>query len=399
MSKKIFLAVVCSILILTGLVGIAGSQEITETPPPTVTETSRFWKCVSVDQEPLGDIELLYVNQNSANKANIFAITPQIHPIIIPGVELFLQLHSPSCFKFDVAIKDSGGNDIKHYSGQPYSPHSCDIETSGYSEEFLTNIELYAPENPGRYTIEVYDPDKTLLTTGSIEVLKPSDEIGVIETESICEIDNLNYSEIMEVPYPLIAENGAPGKIKIKIAGGDEAKVREIMKQVSMSVSPMIYVDISLNKSGALECSNNICVQDYSLSSSSTTHGIIYAWQEIPDKSGSSSVAINSNGITILDLDSLKSIKYKLENLSSVASEYVRYYEYYSSGADKEKIGTWKAIHDKIVSMINEIKKSEPALNSRKLKIMDIDSLVKFLNNSQKGIDEIVNSLTAVGYD
>ena len=54
---------------------------------------SSEWSC-SYGDPPFGDIEISYTNKDAINKAEIYAINPQKHPVIYPGGELALQLNS-----------------------------------------------------------------------------------------------------------------------------------------------------------------------------------------------------------------------------------------------------------------------------------------------------------------
>src|SRR3989338_2023345 len=95
---------------------------------------SSEWSC-SYGDPPFGDIEISYTNKDAINKAEIYAINPQKHPVIYPGGELALQLNSERCFEFTLVIKDSDGNEASRYSENPYSTYlGCDLPVGELSE-------------------------------------------------------------------------------------------------------------------------------------------------------------------------------------------------------------------------------------------------------------------------
>ncbi len=351
---------------------------------------SSEWVCTYGDS-PYGDIEITYTNEDATNKAEIHAITPQKHPIIYPGGELVLQLNSENCFEFTLVVKDYGGNEVGRYSEKPYSPYpECEIPPGGSTEgiEFLTMIVFDAPGNPGTYTLDVYDPQNVLLTTGVIEILDPTTQVSSVSRTSWCTIDDSNYTIILSVPYPVVFEPDNPGEMSVIIKGSDTSAINEMFNQMSMSISPQYAAQISLNESGSPVCSDNECRQDYSVTSSTSVSAIAYVWHE---ETSISKTAINSKGITLLDLSKLKEIKSKLDELSSTALDYV---DYYSSINDNENVMKWQDAYDKVSSISSQKSTLIPVLESREFKISDVVDLINIIEDSQQDIDETITSLS-----
>ena len=355
-----------------------------------VNAISSQWSC-GYGEPPFGNIDIIYTNENTINTAEIYAITPQKHPIIYPGGELILQLNSKNCFEYTMKVKDSSDIEILQYSEKPYSPFvECNIPAGESTEgiDFLTMIKFNAPSNYGKYTLDIYDDKKILLTTGAIEILKPSTIVPSIQRNTWCTIDDSNYVITLDAPYPVIFENNNPGKISVIIKGISKSTINEMFNQISMSISPKHAAQISLTKSGNPVCSDGECKQDYSLSSSVSTSAIAYIWQE---KSKNSKVAINSEGITILDVGKLKEIKSRLDDLSSTSAEYVIYY---NSTNDNTKAQIWQDVYNNINSISDEITNLIPILDSKNLKISNVVDLINITEKSQKYLDEIINSLS-----
>ena len=356
---------------------------------------SSEWSC-NYGDSPFGDIKITYANKDASNTAQIFAINPQKHPIIYPNGKLVLQLNSESCFEYTMKIKDSSGVEISKHSAKPYSPYpECDIQ-SGVSTQgttFLTTIDFNAPNNPGKYTLDIYDNRELLLTTGSMNILDPSTTISSVSRTSWCTVEDSNYTVVLETPYPVIYEENNPGKINIFIRGSNTSIMSKMFDQISMSISPQYQAQISLAKEGSPVCSANECKQVYTLSSSASTSAIAYVWHE---EGANSKSSINSKGITLLEVGKIKDIQMKLMRLSTNASEYV---EHYNALGDSEKVKAWQEISTKLKILSDKMNNIAPLLESRNFKISDVVNLITMIENSQKEIDEIIDVLEVSGGD
>ncbi len=371
--------IVLSIFLTFSLISAIGS----------VYAISSKWNCNSGDS-PFGDIKITYANKDASNAAQIFAINPQKHPIIYPNGRLVLQLDSKSCFEYTMRVKDSSGTEISKHSAKPYSPYpECDIP-SGVSTQgttFLTTIDFNAPNNPGEYTLDVYDNKEVLLTTGSMNILNPSTTISSVSRISWCTVEGSNYTVVLETPYPVIYEENNPGKINIFIRGSSNSIAQKMFDQISMSISSPHQAQISLAKEGSPVCSANECKQVYILSSSASTSAIAYVWH---DESVNGKSGINSKGITLLDIGKLKEIQLRLARLSTSASEYVAHYK---DLGDSEKVKVWQDVSAKLKILSDKMNNITPLLESRNFKISDVVTLILMMENSQKEIDEIIGVL------
>ena len=356
--------------------------------PVMAAVPSTYWNC-TYGNAPYGDISVTYVNENAANKAEIFALTPQKYPIIYPGERVILQLSSKNCVEFTLVVKDSGGNEVARYSKEPYSPHACDVKDN-WQYDFLTNFDFNMSKTPGIYTLDILDDKGVLLDTALIGSLDPSAQICSISRKAWCTIDGLVYEVTLSAPYPIATEAENPGKIGVTIHGSDSSIINEMFSRIITITGA--YSDHNLANSGDLVCSIDTCVQNYSLSSHATEYTTLRVMQTVSEPTFQFS-AINSETVSILNRSDIKMISMKIDGLFPILSAYM---DYYTSVGDTEKYALCEKIYGRLESLRDSFTTSVWDLASGTLTTSEAYDLINFTETYQADIDFILDSIDSL---
>ncbi|MEA2036978.1 MAG: hypothetical protein U9O94_05685, partial [Nanoarchaeota archaeon] len=165
---------------------------------------------------PFGEIKIT----KTSTKASIYAITPQRHPILFPGVEMLLQFNSDECKEFTLIGSDSEGLEVARYKEGPYFPYpDCNMPADdSYKATHYIHFLFNIPDKYGRYTLEVYDGSK-LLTAGIIDLQDPEAKVSVTPRKVECTVSDSKYTVFVDVPYPVLVESTNAEKISVVIKG------------------------------------------------------------------------------------------------------------------------------------------------------------------------------------
>jgi hypothetical protein len=348
------------------------------------------WAC-SFGDPPYVPIEVTihYINKDAQSNTEVFAVTPQRHPIIYPDSNLAIQLRSDTCEEFTLSLKSPEGAEVGRYTAKPYSPHpNCIFPPEGpvSGAKHLTLFTIQTPDKASLYALEIIDATGLLLVQGNIKVRDPATTVPSVSRSAYCSIDSKSYTISLDASYPIVVEQGTPGTISVLVTGADLSAVNAVFDELSVSFSPHERAQVQLAKIGSPVCpSSSECRQDYQVASTASTSGIAYV--------STPSVQVNSQVVAILDISKMREVKANLEELSSIALQWA---QYYSSIGDSQKASVWQAAYDKLSAILAEVNSVLPAMESRDFKIADVVELIRLADEAPSQIDRTIESVSGI---
>jgi hypothetical protein len=353
------------------------------------------WECSSDESKAYGPIKVTYVNSNHASRSVIFSLTPQKHPIIIPGIDLLIGFNSNACEKISMKMKDSSGNEIGSYSDMPYSPFKdCDVSFAGSKENqefelkqtgsyngFLTDIMFKAPEDEGTYDLEIYSPEDIHLSTAEFEVPN-GDTVAKTESKTKdCYDGTNNFTVKLEASHPIVIEPDVPGEIYVTISGPSQSVIKDLFENMT---SMLYQQEISLKSQEDSTCSGDSCTQTYYVYSAGSTSRILYVMGHRPiDNAG---YVITDMIISLLDKTKLTDMNTTLSELRDASAEYE---SYYTSTGDNSKADSWGEIKDDLDAMLSTLKPLLKAVDDKEFTVGEVRDLLNIIEEWPADIAEL----------
>ncbi len=358
------------------------------------------WTC-KYENPPYGPIEIKYENPNFPDKGIIYALTPQRHPIIVPGELQLLQLKSNVCEEVKLIIEDTEGNKIAEYSKKADIPFkNCDIPNDAdqgminaikRSKGFLTYLFFKAPTEEGEYYLKLFDTQNNLLRTGVIEVPSLDSIAKVTSREAYCNNSPTNFFTIeLIAPHPVIVKDDSAGEVQVTIREPSTSEIEKIFENITVSFTTSESVGIELQPKEGITCSDDECTKTYLLPSSISTSGILTVWEDLGNGGRSS---LNSMVVSVVDANTVVEISNKLDRLYNTSEELERRY---SKEGIKEKSEKWGEIKEELVKIKEGITSIKKILDKQKLTLRDVKEVVNNIDNCKENLNRLSEKIGGI---